>query len=59
MFFSPAKHTISAERASRKSETTELLECMKSWFRLGGFTEADSHAMVCTLEEEAVEAPGP
>ena len=59
VFFPSAKHTISAERASRKSETTELLECMKSWLRLREFTEADLHTIVGTSEEEAVEAPAP
>ena len=56
-FFSSAKHTILAEIASLKSENIELLECMKLWFRLGIFTEADLHTVVGTLEEEAVEAP--
>ena len=41
-----AKHTISDQRASLKSETIELLECLKSWFRLGIFTEKDLHAIV-------------
>ena len=37
--FSGAKHTIADQRASLKSETVELLECLKSWFGAGIFTE--------------------
>ena len=55
--FSGAKHTVSAQRHSLKSETIELLECLKSWFRLGIFTEEDLHAIVDTLQDdEAMEA---
>ena len=51
--FSGAKHTISDQRNSLKSTTIELLECLKSWFRLGVFTEQDLHAIVDNLDEEA------
>ena len=55
--FSGAKHTVSDQRNSLKSETIELLECLKSWFRMGLFTEEDLHAIVGTLyENEALEA---
>ena len=55
--FSGAKHTISDQRNSLKSETIELLECLKSWFRLGVFTEQDLHAIVVDLnEDDAMEA---
>lgn len=54
--FSGAKHTISGQRASLKSTTIELLECLKSWFRLGIFTEQDLHAIIGTMEEGAMEA---
>ena len=55
--FSGAKHTISDQRNSLKSVTIELLECLKSWFRLGVFTEQDLHAIVDNLgEEDAMEA---
>ena len=37
--FSGAKHTISDQRNSLKSEIIELLEYLKSCFRLGVFTE--------------------
>ncbi len=54
--FSGAKHTISEQRASLKSTTIELLECLKSWFRIGIFTEQDLHAIIDTMEEGATEA---
>ena len=54
--FSKAKHTVSEQRNGLKAETIEMLECLKSWFRLGIFTEEDLHAIVAqqgdmTLEE--------
>ena len=54
--FSGAKHTISDHRASLKSETIELLECLKSWFRIGIFTEEDLHAIVSTMGEGGEDA---
>ena len=54
--FSGARHTVSDQRASLKSKTIELLECLKSWFRLGIFTEQDLHAIVRTANEEDMEA---
>ena len=54
--FSGAKHTISDQWANLKSETVELLKCLKSWFRAGIFTEEDLHAIVGTMAEGAVEA---
>ena len=55
--FSGTKHTISDQRNSLKSETIELLECLKSWFRLGVFTEQDLHAIVVDLnKDDAMEA---
>ena len=53
--FSGAKHTLSDQRASLKSKTIELLECLKSWFQLGIFTEQDLHAIVRTAYEEDME----
>ena len=53
--FSQAKLTISDQRGSL---TIELLECLKSWFRLGVFTEGGLYAIVGTMEEEVVEALG-
>ena len=52
--FSDIKHTISDQWNSLKSETIELLECLKSWFRLGVFTEQDLYAIVGQLNEEGV-----
>ena len=51
-----AKHTISDQRASLKSETIELLEYLKSWFRLKSFTEKDLHAIVEIMTEGGAEA---
>ena len=53
--FSGAKRSISDSRGSLKSETIELLECLKSWFRLGIFTKEDLHAIVTTMEEGVAE----
>ena len=55
--FSRAKYMVLAQRHSFKSEIIELLECLKSWFRLGIFTEEDLYAIVDTLQDdEAMEA---
>ena len=44
--FSGAKHTISDQRGRLKIETIELLECLKSWFRIGLFTKQELHDMI-------------
>lgn len=49
--FSGAKHTITDQRNSLKIETIELLECLKSWFRIGIYTQEDLHAIMTGLEE--------
>ena len=58
--FLGAKHTILDQRNSLKSEIIKLLKCLKSWFRLGVFTEQDLYAIVVDLNEddtmEALEA---
>ena len=55
--FSGTKYTISDQRNSLKSETIELLEYLKSWFRLGVFTEQDLYTIVVDLnEDDAIEA---
>ena len=54
--FSGAKRTISDSRGSLKSETIKLLECLKSWFRLGIFMKEDLHVIVSNMEEGAIEA---
>ena len=44
--FYGAKHTISDERSSLHIDTIEALECLKSWFRAGIYTqEALSQAL--------------
>ena len=50
--FSTTKHIVSLQRKGLKSETIELLLCLKSWFRLGIFPEEDLHAIVATLDED-------
>ena len=52
--FSNAKHTVSDQRNDLKGTNIELLKCMKSWFRLGVFTEQDLYAIIG--EEGAMEA---
>ena len=49
--FSGIKRTISNSRGSLKSETIELLKCLKSWFRLSIFTKEDLYAIVVTMRE--------
>ena len=44
--FSGAKHTVSDQRNSLKADTIEILECLKSWFRTGIYTQQDLHAIV-------------
>ena len=34
------------------SETIELLECLKSWSRLGIYTEVDLHTIVTALGDD-------
>ena len=46
---------MSSQRNSLKSETIELLERLKSWFRMGIFMEEDLHAIIGTMEEMNVE----
>ena len=49
--FSGAKHTITDPRNSPKSETIELLECLKSWLQKGVFVERDLHTVLMIMEE--------
>ena len=54
---SGARDTLSDQRSSLECETIEMVECLKSWFRLGIFTEEDLNAVVHTLNENgALEA---
>lgn len=50
--FSEAKHTISDERLSLHIDTIEALECLKSWFGAGIFTQKDLYQ---TLHEQPLE----
>ena len=50
--FSSAKHTKTDQRNRLKSETIELLECLKSWFQLGIFTEQGLHAIMGNLNDD-------
>ncbi len=49
--FSGVKHTITDQRISLKSETIELLECLKLWFRINIFTEEDLYAIIAAEQE--------
>ena len=44
------------QRASLKSKTIEVLECLKSWFRLSIFTETNLHDIVNIIKKGAMEA---
>jgi hypothetical protein len=50
--FSSTKHTLSDQRCRLKIETIELLECLKSWFRIGIFTEEDLHYIIDEERDE-------
>ena len=51
-------YNMTASRGSLKRETFKLLECLKSWFRLGIFTRKVLYAIVGDMEEETMEALG-
>ncbi len=51
--FPGAKYTTSDRKAKLKSTTIELLDCLKSWFRLGLFTEEDLHTVIGTIDHTA------
>ena len=44
--FSSAKHTTTDQRCSLNIDGIELLECLKSWFRIGMFVEEDLHSTI-------------
>ncbi len=50
--FPGAKYTVLDSRGSLKSEAIELLECLKSWFRLGVLMREDLHVIVDSMEED-------
>ena len=50
--FSRAKRTILDFRDSLRSESIELLKCLKSWFRLGIFTKEDLYIIIGTIIKE-------
>ena len=43
---SGAQNTVSDQRTSLKSDTIEVLECLKTWFCTGIYAEQDLHAIV-------------
>ena len=51
--FSGAKHTLTEQRLSYSIETIELLECLKSWFKLGIYTEEDLYTIITA--EQAID----
>ena len=50
--FSGAKRTVSDLRGSLKGKIIELLEYLKSWFRLGVFTKEDLYTIIGNLDKE-------
>ena len=55
--FSGAKHTLTEQRMRCNIETIQLLECLKSWFRIGIYTEEDLHRVIAEeLEMDQSEA---
>ena len=53
--FSGAEYTVLDSRGSLKSKTIELLECLKSLFRLSVFMKEDLRVNVDNMEEGATE----
>ena len=49
--FSGAKHTLTDQRMRISIEVLELLECLKSWFKIGIFTETDLHAIIAAEQQ--------
>lgn len=49
--FSGAKHTITDQRCNLKIETIEMLECLKSWFRIGIYNQQELHEIIAGLQE--------
>ncbi len=45
-----AKHTINEQIRNMKTETVEILECLKSWYRVAEFKE-DLHFMVASEQQ--------
>ncbi len=56
VIFLGAKRIILDQRGSLRNEIIELLECLKSWFRLSIFTKEDLHAIFSSMEELEEEA---
>ena len=50
--FSLTKKTISQGRWSLRPNAIEVLECLKSWFRAGSYTQEELHEILM-LQEEA------
>ena len=48
--FSGAKRTISDQRGRLRSETIELLECLKLWFRLGSMKELEEEGFGIAID---------
>ena len=52
--FSQAKYTVTEQRMRVSIETLEIVETLKSWFRLGIFIEEDLHTIIAA--EQALQA---
>ncbi len=42
---------MSEQRWSTRAHTVELLECLKSWFRIGIYTQEDLHAIIAAEQQ--------
>ena len=50
--FSSTKYIITDQRCRLKIETIELLECLKSCFRIGIFTQEDLYSVIAMQERD-------
>ena len=49
--FSQAKYTLDIKRSRLKASILEVTECLKSWFRLGIFTDKNLHPIIATEQQ--------
>ena len=50
--FSQVKYTLDKQRSRKKALTLEITECLKSWFRIGIFTQEDLHLILKQEQQE-------
>ena len=49
--FSQAIYTLDRQRSRLKASTIEVIECLKSWFRPGIFTDKDLHTVIAAEQQ--------